>query len=204
MKIETLIKDGLIEDYCLGNAPSDASSYLVEMMNTHPALKAKVDEICCEIKNTVSSIKQKVSTSSKDVIIESIHQNRKIKNAIALGQLEENITITRHLDIDLLEQLIEAYSPPSNFDNIHLEPLYADDKSLFAVIWVKEFVPEEVHKEIDERFFVLEGKVNCYVDDMVFEMERGMYMKIPPQSDHRIEVTSQQPAKAIFSRVSLP
>jgi mannose-6-phosphate isomerase-like protein (cupin superfamily) len=47
--------------------------------------------------------------------------------------------------------------------------------------------PLHVHAELDEAFYVLEGKVGFWCDDKVIEAERGQFVFVPRRSVHRFE-----------------
>ena len=111
--------------------------------------------------------------------------------------------ISRHTNLSKLEQLLQGIQPPNDFDNIYAKPLYVADGREMILVWAKDNVPEEVHHDVDECFLILEGTVKCYVEEEVFEMKRGDFMRIPLDQSHEVVVTSDKPAKAIRSRVAL-
>lgn len=98
---------------------------------------------------------------------------------------------------------LQGIEPPSDFEDIHLEPIHQDEKVQLFVAWVRKMVPEEVHHDLLESFMILEGSCTCHIKDIhgttrqVF-MKAGDYITMQLGEEHDIEVTSEKPTKAIL------
>ena len=119
------------------------------------------------------------------------------------GSLAEFIQISRHTPLNVLADLVRNLQPAEEFDNLFGINLFQDAEKEVTLLWSKEGVPEEVHEDVDERFLLLEGTANCHVGKEIFSMEAGDFMKIPLHTNHWVVITSEQPAKAIVTRVKV-
>lgn len=93
--------------------------------------------------------------------------------------------------------------PPNDFKNIHLHTLESNEKRELFLAWVKEFVPEEVHHDVEESILILEGNCECRItndkgETRVIRLGQGDFYTMKPGEIHDIIITSLQPAKAII------
>lgn len=206
MNKEQFLESGIIEEYCLGLASPKDVDLLMTMVSLYPEISEYLSSVQLQTNDLLTRFQRPASHSSKEIIKRNIRENLKLRKALLKEQphqLEEFISISRHTDIEMLESLIAKIHPPEEYDNIHLEPLYIDSDKMLAVVWVKDQIPEEKHELLDESFLILEGNVSCHIDNEVFYMEKGMFMRMPLKSEHSIKVTSSYPAKAILSHVNI-
>jgi mannose-6-phosphate isomerase-like protein (cupin superfamily) len=105
------------------------------------------------------------------------------------------------LDWQAATQHIQA---PEDIDNIHMHPLRSDDTADMFVVFVQEFVPEEVHHDVLESFLLLEGACVCTVTDETGHTRReyysqGDYISFKHGEVHDVQILSTvHPAKAIL------
>lgn len=93
--------------------------------------------------------------------------------------------------------------PPDEYEDIHMHTLESNEKRDLFVIWVKQFVPEEVHHDLLESFMILEGSCECYITNEVGEtrtvrLGAGEFITMQLGETHDIHITSEKPAKAIL------
>ena len=129
--------------------------------------------------------------------------------------LNEQKTNHQQLDVNQLPLLNEeskwlewreavaGIEPPADFEDIHMHTLESNAQRDLFVIWVKEFVPEEVHHDLLESFMILEGSCVCYITDQAGEtrivrLGEGDFITMQLEETHDIHVTSEKPAKAIL------
>lgn len=98
---------------------------------------------------------------------------------------------------------LKGIKPPTDFEDIHLEPIYQDEKVQLFVAWVRKMVPEEVHHDLLESFMILEGSCTCHIKDIhgstrEVNMVAGDYITMQLGEEHDIEITSEKPTKAIL------
>ena len=71
-----------------------------------------------------------------------------------------------------------------------------------AIVWIKEYAPQEVHDHEFEKFLVVEGSCNIIVEDKIHTLIPGDYFAIPLHKKHLVEVTSIIPCKVILQRIA--
>lgn len=203
--IKAYVNSGIIEQYCLGMANTDEVMELEQLAKQHPEIELAIQAAQMSLGSFLKGFQKKTSTQSRNIIKQGILENLKWENAKLNedGLLPEYIGISRHTDPVLIESVIKDIPAPaiSSYDNVHAQIIFSGGGKELGLFWVKEFVPEEEHPEIEESFMVLEGTADCYIDDQVFKMAKGDFMPIPPQSHHKVIVTSSYPARAIRARL---
>ena len=100
-------------------------------------------------------------------------------------------------------EAVAGIEPPADFEDIHMHTLESNEQRDLFVIWVKEFVPEEVHHDLLESFMILEGCCVCYITNQAGEtrtvrLGEGDFITMQLEETHDIHVTSEKPAKAIL------
>ena len=71
-----------------------------------------------------------------------------------------------------------------------------------AIVWLKDYAPQEVHDNEYEKFLVVEGSCNIIVENEINSLKAGDYFAIPLHKTHMIKVTSAIPCKVILQRVA--
>ncbi len=204
--IKKILESGIVEDYCLGVSKPQDSQKLMELCMQYPEVSQYLEETQKTLESFSESLTKKAPTRSKEIIQKNILTNLKLEKAVLTEpdlMLEEFIEISRHSKAEQWNELLKEIEPPETFDNIFAKPLFVSEKEELILVWAKDMVPDEVHEDVNECFFLLEGTVDCYVDDQVFHMEKGDFMQIPLHLHHKVIVTSPTPGKAIRSRVSI-
>lgn len=98
---------------------------------------------------------------------------------------------------------VEGIAPPEDFENIHLHTLESNDQRELFVVWVKEYVEEEVHHDLLESFLILEGACECHITDekgvtRTVRMRQGDFITMQLGETHDLLITSSEPTKAIL------
>lgn len=76
-------------------------------------------------------------------------------------------------------------------------------EAITAMVWIRNIAPQEVHDHEYERFLILEGTCDIYVEDDIFHLKPNDYFQIPLHKSHRVQVTSEQVCKVILQRVTV-
>ncbi|HAA12875.1 MAG TPA: cupin domain-containing protein [Cytophagales bacterium] len=92
---------------------------------------------------------------------------------------------------------LEGLKPPEEFDNVHVEPISDGVQATSFVIWIKEGVKAHYHREHAEHIYILAGTGNMTLDNEVFGVKAGDFVRIPPESVHAVTVTSDIPLKVL-------
>ncbi|MEL6865711.1 MAG: cupin domain-containing protein [Bacteroidota bacterium] len=200
------LQDDLVENYCLGTASPEDEQYLLDLCAKYPEIRNYLYEKQKAVELFVQMRQRKAPQRSKRTILNAIQENQKLDRAPLADkeQLTEFIQLNRHTHLEKWLQVLDNVEEPVvAYENIHFQPLFQSPEKQLLLVWAKQLIPTERHPDIDERFILLEGSIECHIDGEVFYMEQGGYMKIPPHLDHKVLVTSSKRAKAVLSRVKI-
>ena len=203
---KAFLESGVVEDYCLGAASSEDVAKLMELCQHFPEAQAFLEQTQKSMEAFIGTFSKKPSGRSKNIIRNHILDKLKLEKTKLVGAeqlLPEFIGISRYSKIENWEALTKGIEPPAEYDNIYAKPLFVSEKEELLLVWAKKLVPDEIHDDMSESFLLLEGTVDCYVNDQVFSMVRGDFMQIPLDAHHKVVVTSPTPGKALRSRVML-
>jgi len=206
LNIAEYLESGIIEKYCLGLSSDEEAKELLILCKQYPEIEEYLQQTSGATQTYLAGYQKPVLARNKEIIKQSILENEAWANtqlSTENNQLLEYISISRTTDLEKVNELIKNLTPPTDFDNIAVHNLYKDEKSELMLVWAKVIVPEEEHPHVDESFLMLEGTLDCYIDDEIIHMKKGDFMRIPPHSKHKVLITSSTPAKAIQSRVLL-
>lgn len=100
-------------------------------------------------------------------------------------------------------EAVAGIEAPADYEDIHMHTLESNAQRDLFVIWVKEFVPEEVHHDLLESFMILEGSCVCSITDQqgetrIVHLAAGDFITMQLDETHNIHITSEKPAKAIL------
>ncbi|QQS30312.1 MAG: cupin domain-containing protein [Sphingobacteriales bacterium] len=140
-----------------------------------------------------------------------------LKNKVLdkLRQLKQQTNARTTLDINNLpllsatsnwldwKELVKDINPPDDFEDLYLHTLELNNTRELSVVWVREYVPEEVHEDLLESFLILEGGCECEItnsegDTRTVRLSEGDFITMQIGETHNIRITSQQPTKAIL------
>ena len=95
---------------------------------------------------------------------------------------------------------MDGMEPPPDYEHLHFIPIGQDENGVSAIVWIKDFVPEEVHTDAVERFLVLEGSCEISFGGEVYSLAAGDYLAVPLHHPHVVRVTSDIVCKLIVQR----
>ena len=206
INLEAYLSSGIIENYCLGSATAEEAKQLLFLCKEYPALSRRLNETQRSLEKYIHGFEKKAPADLISTLKFGISENEKmnqVKFIESTNELSNYFEITRHTDVVQLQSLIKNISAPEYFENEHLHPLYQSDDKLLGIIWLKDKLPPETHADIEECFIVLNGSVDCIVEEEVIKLKKGDFMRMPLGKEHTIVVTSDQMAKAVVTRVSI-
>lgn len=101
------------------------------------------------------------------------------------------------------KEVVKDIEPPDDFDDIYLHTLELNDTRELSIVWVREYVPEEIHENLLESFLILEGSCECEItapngNTRMVRLGEGDFITMQTGETHNIKITSQIPAKAIL------
>jgi quercetin dioxygenase-like cupin family protein len=71
------------------------------------------------------------------------------------------------------------------------------------VVQVKVEIPMKVHTHMIESFVLLEGNCRCRLGDKIIEMGPGDFKEVPVDTEHSIEVLTEQHLFAVRQRITI-
>jgi len=92
---------------------------------------------------------------------------------------------------------LEGLQPPSEYENVHVEPISDGPEASSFVIWIKEGVKAHYHAEHAEHIYILAGTGNMVLGNEEFGVKAGDFVRVPPETVHSVRVTSDEPLKVL-------
>ena len=200
MSEQEFISSGLIELYVLGAATAAESESVEQMAVIYPGVRNEIDAV------------------SKAIEIHA-HEHAIAPNPLIKPFLMAIIDYTERLkngEPHLPAPLLHSGSTPADFqswidrpdmtrvgnDDLYAKLISFTPEATTAIVWIKEFAPQEVHHDEHERFLILEGTCEIKVGDNVRQMGPTDYFEIPLHLHHTVKVTSAIPCKVILQRIA--
>lgn len=185
MKVQEYINSGNLEQYCFDMFNPERQQEISRLTLLHPEIKQELNEIETAIERLAG--------------MHAITPNTDLKHRIlgALGFPTEEILDINHLpptdkyaDYNQWLKAVEHLIPTEPFEDFFMHVLQQDEQIAQMLVVTKLDVPEEIHEEVAESFFILKGQCACKVGDEVFILNAGDYLDIPLHLEHDIKILS--------------
>ena len=95
------------------------------------------------------------------------------------------------------QNVIQLDTLSSSDKNIHVTELATDSNSTSYYIIIKKEVSPHIHQWHSESIFIIEGKAQMMMNDSTFQIKKGDFIYIPPQTKHAVKVSSKTPLKVL-------
>ena len=200
MNTEEYIGSGILEQYVLGNTTALESQEVELMAATNDAVRMEIEAITEALGNYALAHAIIPDPIIKPFLLASIDYSERMKNGEPVSEppfLTENSLI-----IDYAAWLNRSDMIPWNDQDIYAKIIGYTPQALTAIVWLKDYAPQEVHDHEFEKFLIVEGTCSIIVGDEVNELVPGDYFSIPLHKHHLIKVTSSTPCKVILQRVA--
>ena len=194
------INSGILEQFVLGCTTPAEIVEIALMAAAYPAIKMEIAAI--EKSLEVYAISKAIEPNPiiKPFLLATIDYTERMKNG-------EQVTVPPVLHEG---SAIEDYAPWLNRGDMKRpndEAIYAKiigytPEAVTAIVWIKEYAPQEVHDHEHEKFLIVEGSCNIIVEDKVHALTPGDYFTIPLHKKHLVKVTSLIPCKVILQRIA--
>ncbi|MEM9822420.1 MAG: cupin domain-containing protein [Bacteroidota bacterium] len=202
--LKAYLESGIIEKYCLGVATPEEIRQLERYSKECPEFMQMLNANQQFFEQFLHTFERKPPKNSKQKIIDRIRSTKALSVHLNDQQgLNTFIPLDANANFKHWQQLIRPIHPKVDFDNIYVHPLFSDANRQLLILWIKDYIPEEVHPQLDESFFILEGSCICSVQGVDHHLKAGSFMRMPPDRRHYFKVTSPKPVKAILSRVKV-
>tara|TARA_B100000965_G_C19391020_1_gene668965 strand:- start:379 stop:771 length:393 start_codon:yes stop_codon:yes gene_type:complete len=95
------------------------------------------------------------------------------------------------------QNVIQLDTLSSSDKNIHVTELATDSNSTSYYIIIKKEVSPHIHQWHSESIFIIEGKAQMMMNDSTFQIKKGDFIYIPPQTKHAVKVSPKSPLKVL-------
>ena len=199
--LQKLIYSGLLELYVLGQTSAEDNLMIAEMALVHPQIRQEIKDIELALERLALAESVAPDPVVKPLLLATLDYMDRCKN----GEVIVSPPILSELSIpnDYAQWINRSDMVlPEDADDIFAKIICAMEEMMTAIVWIKQMAPHEVHDHEYERFLILEGSCDIYVEDTANSLLPGDYFAIPLHKDHRIVITSAAPCKAILQRIA--
>lgn len=97
-------------------------------------------------------------------------------------------------------QSLDTITPPANYENIYVRPLFHDSLASGFVIFIKKEVKLHKHAHHTEQVVILDGEGIMKLGDKTIQVKKGDVISIPANTSHSLIVTSKTPVKVLSTQ----
>ncbi|RZM21613.1 MAG: cupin domain-containing protein [Pedobacter sp.] len=198
---QELIDSGLLELYVLGQVNAEEALFVEKMALAHSQVKWELEEIGLAMERYAQANAVEPDAIVKPFLMATIDFSDRLKS----GEKPELAPILDNNSVagDYMHWLERPDMVlPVDHDDVFAKILSYTPEAITAVVWIKHMAPQEVHDHEYERFLILEGTCDIYVEDQINQLKPGDYFQIPLHKRHHVLVTSEFPCKVILQRIA--
>lgn len=183
MNIQAYIESGVLEQYCLHLLNAEEQAEVLKNCTLYPAIKQELTAI----ENTFEKVAAASAVMPNEGLKQRILNTLGFTDEITLNNLP---VVDAYADHNSWYKAIEHLLPTEPFEDFFMEVLRNDDQAAQMLVVTKLNVPEEMHDDRIESFFILKGQCVCTVGKDVFTLNAGDFLEIPLHVEHDITITS--------------
>ena len=197
------INSGILEMYVLGLTSPEENIGIENMASSYPEIADEIEAISKALLVYSEAVAPTLDVTLKPLIIATFDYMERLKNGeepIKTPVLNENTKV-----IDFLPWLNRKDMVMSDkLDDFYVKLIgYEPEIDMrTAIVWIKDATPYEVHKDLHEKFFIIEGTCDIITDEGTHHLKPGDYYSLPLNLGHVVKVTSKTPCKVILQRVA--
>jgi mannose-6-phosphate isomerase-like protein (cupin superfamily) len=194
------IDSGILMQYVLGNTSPRKSTDIEKMAATDSTIRLEIEAISEIMEAYAIANAVDPNPVLKPFLLATIDYTERMKS----GEPASNPPMLNE------HSVIEEYAEWLNRNDMvsrNAEDLFAKiigytPAATTAIVWIKDYAPQEVHDDEYEKFLIVEGTCNIMVEEDMHTLIPGDYFAIPLHKKHSIKVTSFLPCKVILQRVA--
>jgi mannose-6-phosphate isomerase-like protein (cupin superfamily) len=194
------IDSGILEQYVLGGTSAEESREVELRAAADPAIRQEIELISGILFSYAMEHALTPNPVLKPFLLATIDYTERLKNGEPASfppVLHEKTVIADYA----------AWLNRKDMVNPGTADLYAKiigytPQITSAIVWIKDYAPQEVHDNEFEKFLIVEGTCEITVGDDVHALKAGDYFQIPLHKTHMVKVTSTIPCKVILQRVA--
>ncbi|TSJ44505.1 cupin domain-containing protein [Mucilaginibacter corticis] len=183
MDCNAYINNGNLEQYCFELFNAQLGNEIRALRLLHPEISSELKEIEQTIKKFALSQAIQPRPQLRNRILSAVFA----EDSISLDNLPPTSKFSNY------ESWLKAVAhliPAEPFDDFFAQVLLQNEQIAQTLVITKLNVPEEVHEEVAESFFILKGSCACTVGEEVFTLHAGDYLDIPLHTSHDIKILS--------------
>ncbi len=200
MTSKELIESGILEQYVLGNASPKEMEEVERLAISDPSIRKEIDLISETFENLAFKNAIEPPAVIKPFLMALLNYMERMTNGEKVSAppiLNKNSKVS---DFDEWLNRDDMVSPGN--EDVFARIINYSPEVTTAIVWIKEYAPQEVHDNEHERFLIVEGTCDIIVDEEVNHLSPGDYFAIPLFKNHMVKVTSSIPCKVILQRVA--
>lgn len=199
--ISEFIESGIIEAYVLGVAAPEEIKEVEDLAIVHPEVRNAINEFSDVVEQQALANAIAPDPLIKPMLMATIDFiDRMGKGEVPAFPPDLNETST---SADYDEWLNRPDMVlPSGFTDIYAKIIGHTSQATTAIVWIKEMAPQEVHHDEYEKFLIVEGTCDIFIEGDVHHLTPGDFMAIPLYKRHYVKVTSNIRCKVILQRVA--
>ena len=194
------IDSGILEQYVLGVAGTEESKEVEMMAAANPGIQAEIEAIARSLEIFAKANGVEPNPVIKPFLLATIDYTERLKSGEPVSDppmLNEN---SRLADYAAWLNRADMISPGT--EDIFAKIIGYSPHTITAIVWIKDYAPQEVHDNEHERFLIVEGTCDIIVGDKVNQFVPGDYFAIPLHENHMVKVTSAIACKIILQRIA--
>jgi mannose-6-phosphate isomerase-like protein (cupin superfamily) len=186
LDVQKFIESGILEEYCLGSQSEEEQAFVIQMSLLYPEVKKELTAL----ELAMESLAALKAIAPGDEVREKILHSLGLSDSdtpLDLNDLPITDETSNHqLWLNALVHLIPS-APAEDFLS---EVIRQDEQVTQMLVVTKMDVPEELHDDRIESFFILKGTCVCIVGDQLFRLTAGDFLEIPLHTAHDIKIIS--------------
>jgi mannose-6-phosphate isomerase-like protein (cupin superfamily) len=194
------IESGILEQYVYGMATEEERTEVEKRQATDPEIRQEIEAISLSMEQYAKAHAIEPNPIIKPFLMASLDYTVRLQHGEPPAdppELHEGSKISDYETWLNREDMINTGKADVFAKIIGYTP-----KAITAIVWLKDYAPQEVHDAEHERFLIVEGTCDIFVEDEVNHLRAGDYFAIPLHKNHMVKVTSQIPCKVILQRVA--
>ena len=183
MDIKSYLESGKLEQYCLEMFNIELEEEVNSLCQANPELKVEL----VAIEKTIEKLTQANAIEPPAGLRLRVLSVMGFSETIDLNDLP---LTSRYSDYHSWLKALAALIPDEPVEEFSMHVLRQDNKIAQMLVISKINVPEEVHEDVAESFFILRGQCICKVGEEEFTLNPGDYLDIPLHLTHDVRLTS--------------
>jgi len=173
------IESGNLEAYCMGVLDASEQTFVLQMCSLYPEVRTELELIELSLEKIALQSAITPAEGNRERLLDSL--------------FKQDVFDINHPPIadefsDYKEWLrAYAYLIPDEPAEVFFSQLLRHDEEVIqALVISKVNIPDEVHNDLVESFFILKGSCCCTIDGTDHTLNAGDFLAIPPHKNHDV------------------